>query len=184
MQLLKIHYEPSKMVKAYSDIAEDVKKLKKYIITADKDRSCYAIHHSQVSEKPFDFFVVHPRYVVGEHPIFKDRVIINPKILNPVMTERPPFLQLFAEDNEANREIYHSMPAAVMSHRIDEGCMSFPHKRSKKVERYIQINAEYQNEKMEKINVFLVDVAAQIFQHEIQHGQGKNIYYEKPKITV
>ena len=116
-----------------------------------------AIHHAQVSNNPVNLFSVLPNIFPDN-----DMVICNPKIL--------------AKDEK---------------YTASEGCMSFPHRGDKKISRYnkivveyyvIQVNTledgtkHYQPLKRERT---LEGLAAQIFQHEYDHGVGVNIYTKK-----
>ncbi len=181
MELIKLGYEKSKPVKKYREIETEAWALKKFIIEADKKRQCYAIHHAQVHTHPYNFFVVHPRYCLGDERFFNDMVIINPKIIENVPYTRPPFdaKLLKLPDTPEQREIYERMPAQFVSQWQLEGCMSFPHRKPKKVERFVAVKVSYQNEKFELITTVLEGPAGHIFQHETDHGQGKNIYFDK-----
>lgn len=56
-----------------------------------------------------------------------------------------------------------------------EGCMSFPFRGKKKVKRYKRIKVEYmQNGQLKTEEI--TDLKACIFQHEIDHMNGKSIY--------
>jgi peptide deformylase len=177
MEIIKNHYKRSDDVLAYADIREDVEELKKFIIEADKKRECYCIHHAQVSEDPWNFFVIHPRWVLGDDRLFEHQVIINPKIIDHVDIERASFEKLKIADTPANRKWWANFDLA--GKWVSEGCMSFPFRQPKKVYRYYQINVEYYDNKFQLHKTRLVGTAAQIFQHEVLHGQGKNIYFLK-----
>ena len=60
-----------------------------------------------------------------------------------------------------------------------EGCMSFPDKQPVPVERFYKIEAEYQTiddgKLTEKRNIKLKGLEAQIWQHEIDHMNGKYV---------
>lgn len=65
--------------------------------------------------------------------------------------------------------------------RYDEACMSFQHRKPKKVERFSTITVRYQIPKMmgglKTIEEKIDGLKAHIFQHEIDHSSGKNIYF-------
>lgn len=106
----------------------------------------FALAHPQVSEYPLSLFVTGGGKVV-------EKVVINPKII-----ER----------------------SGICHHK--EACLSFPGRRPEKVvhTRYRRITVEYLewngdgvwSQKRERLDGLL----AEIFQHEIEHLQGKNIY--------
>ena len=184
MELIKIHYTPSKEVKEFREIEQEVATLKKFIVEADKKRQCYAIHHSQVNPHPYNFFVVHARYCLGDDRLFNDRVIINPVIVENVPLVRPGWDEVNDPKwDEKTRETMYSrwqkMPAVLVSQLEQEGCMSFPFRKPKKVDRFVSVKVSYVNEKFEPVTTTLDGPAGHIFQHEVDHGLGKNIYFTR-----
>lgn len=182
MELIKIHYTPSIEVRNFKEIQYEIAALKKFIIEADQKRQCYAIHHSQVHPHPFNFFVVHPRYTLGDDRLFDSTVIINPKIIENVDYVKPSWdevndLKWSAEEREMRFKNYSVMPASISTQREEEGCMSFPFRATKKVERFVAVNVTYQDEEMKLITKKLEGPAAHIFQHEYDHSRGLNIYF-------
>ena len=185
MELIKLGYEVSKPVTEINEILADMLLLKKFIIEADKKRQCYAIHHAQVHPHPFNFFVVHPRYCLGDGRLFEHNVIINPTIIESVPYLRPTwedykrqFLKS-GEDEKLLLPVWQNFPARLESQLEWEGCMSFPFRKPKKVERFVAVKVWYQNEKLELITTTLEGPAAHVFQHETDHGAGKNIYFSR-----
>ena len=174
MELIKIHYNVSKPVTNYGEIEYEVAALKQFIIEADKKRGCFTIHHAQVHAHPYNFFVLHPRYVLGDDRLFNDRVIINPTIIEPVPYLRPEFKDTGLPDNSEGWARYNKMPTEYISQEELEGCMSFPFRKPKKVERYVRIKVSYND-----TTTILEGQAAHIFQHEVDHGFGKNIYFKE-----
>jgi len=57
-----------------------------------------------------------------------------------------------------------------------EGCLSFPFRPFVSVKRYFKITVEYQDRYLNKHTKEFEGINAQIFQHEIQHFNGQNIY--------
>lgn len=163
---------PSLYVELTKQKSREVKQTKKDIERVIKDaekmgklsrmahgfnRSAYAIAHCQITQDdPMRFFVTSNG---GE-------IIINPKIVKHTRFKKP----------------------------MTEACMSFPWAGSKQVRRWEKIWVEYQEinadavdmEKMkvkkgEKELLFpmemeLKGILAQIFQHEIDHMEGKTIF--------
>ena len=78
-----------------------------------------------------------------------DKVVINPKII------------------EASRECKHR-----------ERCLSFPSKllATVKHKRFKRIKVSYQDENLQHHEEILDGLISEIFQHEIEHLNGKNIY--------
>lgn len=57
-----------------------------------------------------------------------------------------------------------------------EGCYSYPFRDVKKVKRYDRISVEFTNVKGRQIKTSVKGELAHIFQHEIDHMNGKHIY--------
>lgn len=114
-----------------------------------------AIHHSQFSSQPYNFFVINS-WVVGA----KDRetvVVVNPKIISKDKTTKET---------------------------VREACMSFPFRNGVKVTRYSKIKVSYQfpvddGEKLEQKEEEVEGLMAYIFQHEMEHARGTHIYVGK-----
>ena len=132
-------------------------KIMKYLL--DKPIGLYknghALAHIQVVDKdPLRFFVKHD-----------GSIIINPKI---------------------KRHTRHTVD-------VEEGCMSYCTKKPIKIERYYKCDVEYQKIDIEStpsgngpsyqlskpITKTVKGIEAQVFQHEIEHFEGGNIYNEK-----
>ena len=108
----------------------------------------YAMAHTQVSNTPKNFFVVN-RTSEKIKKLFKYDIIVNPKILGGSMsfTEYP------------------------------EGCMSDPYSGVVKKKRFVKVNVEYFVKgwfgRLKKKTETVEDFKAFVFQHEIDHLQGK-----------
>lgn len=169
LHVVPIHYERSVPVTSWASIEDDAlemaqaidNKLLKYENGYYHSGFCLALHHSQVSNKPLNFFVVNGTNQLEE--VIKhlgSRFIVNP-VVEPVPPE--------------------------MSFPMKEGCVSFPNKSHKKVNRGFACTVEYQipdnKEKggLKKIKKQVGSVVAQMFQHECDHADGRNIYYQAPK---
>lgn len=57
-----------------------------------------------------------------------------------------------------------------------EGCLSFPFRPFTSVKRYRKIKVEYQDRFLNNHTKEFEGIPSQIFQHEIQHFNGQNIY--------
>lgn len=57
-----------------------------------------------------------------------------------------------------------------------EGCLSFPNLPMTKVRRYKEMVVRYETPDGQQIQETLTGVKAQIFQHEMEHFEGTNIY--------
>lgn len=114
-------------------------------------KSFIALHHSQVSTDPFNFFVIKRSYVGGKN----DEIVIiaNPKVLEKI----------------------------GQTNTIMEGCISFPFRHDKKVLRYKKVKVRYQvprngDDELITKEEEIEGLLAQVFQHECQHAAGNHIY--------
>ncbi len=163
MKLVPIHYKISQPVKVWDQIKTQAERLVEYIKTGEFTETPMAFSHCQVSEQPWAFFVANADLV-------KNGKLPHQIIVNAVIRKR--------EGNE--------IPML-------EGCMSFPFRKAKNVQRYPYVEVFYMipdKPVPECFNVpcsFKVQageydgVIAELFQHETDHSNGKNIYFDKPK---
>lgn len=121
-------------------------------------RDLYALAHSQVTKKPLRFFVLnyysdHMKGYMADYP---------PVIINPVIVDH--------------------VKVAVQK---PEGCATFLNFPMKNVERYHKIRVKFTTVKDwdadvwelgEEVEMPASSLIAQIFQHEIDHMDGKYIY--------
>lgn len=164
---------------------------------ADKyDMKAWAIAHPQLtkSAEPLCIFVVHPSLVEeGLNPLnagFPSRMIFNAQILSAekeLVTYKNVRKTVFNEKT-GKREIHAAFPEKHTTPNIfepKEGCMSFVHRKPKRVQRVYRITVRYWYPR--KILGFWVlwrkterveGLKSQIFQHEIQHFEGSNIYFK------
>lgn len=164
MEIIDIHYKPSKEVKSGESIYIQAQAIANMIDEKDygnRDvRDAHAIAHAQVSEEPKAFFVLSEE--MGEQ--FGGRTIVNPVIL----------------------ETPEEVEGAPNKHKMEEACMSFPHRREKNVERYAMIVVSYstlhEEGRLESHKKQLVGLPSQVFQHECDHIRGENIYFDGPKV--
>ena len=137
-------------------------------------RASYAIAHCQVNVDPLAFFVLDKQLVKGmgedeKRAVFEDRVIINPEVLNA-----PIYLK-----SSIKRPNY----AEYM-----EGCMSFPHRKGKRINRFNKIKVTYQVKGrlfgLKRVTRWLEGLPSQVFQHEFDHCMGANIFFKGLKARV
>lgn len=153
MNIIPIHNTPSKRVERWGDVAKDAQELKKLVVVPQHGLKAIALHHSQVSAEPFNFFVVHPEIVAAG--IFNFEVVLNPEIVP-------------ADDNiEADRR------------QMVEGCMSFSLRKPKKMLRSTRVAVNFETRGpwgLRKHHEIVPGIVAQMFQHETDHAKGRNIY--------
>ncbi len=155
MQLVEPHDIIAKPVKRFKQVAIEADKMHK-ILTAKKFggyyQAGYALAHSQVSYNPFRFFVVIDELV----EIFGHNVIINPVITRALDIE----------------EVAKGITVANYG-RCEEGCLSYPWRRGKSVDRFNRINVKYQTPHwfwgLKTHRRTFTGSASQIMQHEIDH---------------
>ena len=155
--MIKTPVKPSRPVLEFATIAKDAaamhRLLQTYVSPKGKGPDMhYAIQHGQYANPSYNFFVIN-NFIVGAKPE-EVVVIVNPKIVEKVR-------------------------GTQVMHR--EGCMSFPFRHAIKVKRYDEILVEYQvpDEKGEKLiskKDKFTGLMAYIFQHELEHAHGRNIY--------
>lgn len=159
MEIIPVHHTVSLPVTDYGQIRAEAEALRIYASTgafSGEHSKCYALHHSQVAENPYNFFCISKTAEKMEGMKFPHWCIINPEIL-----------------------------AVSVPIRYFEGCMSWPHRKAKKVDRYATVMAKFQcPEKrlggllgfhLKQYEIPLYGVMAHIFQHEFDHGKGKTI---------
>lgn len=170
LKIIKIHYKISKPVSRFNEISKEAKGLLNFITNGNYKgfyNKAYAIAHTQVSETPYAFFVVANECVTNNpkmqwYKMFESQVIINPKIIEALEYK-----------NDGVK-----IPNMV---EYNEMCMSFPFRTPKRVSRYDKITVEYQIKSffgLKTVKTTLNGIASEIFQHECDHMQGKNIYFE------
>lgn len=179
MEIIKIHYRLSKPVQAYKEIKEEAERLKRFIVSGKFKgyyNKAFALPHSVVSETPFAFFVVAPEVMAEK--MFKGQVIINPEVV-----EAKEFFDVKGADLKDIPAPLKDTPIKIPN-MVDyqEPCMCFPFRQPKKVRRYNKIKVRYQIPTMlgglKTIEEELQGIASEIFQHDTDHINGKNIYFE------
>lgn len=170
MQIVKNHYTPGKKVESYKEIAEIVKEMIPFVnngVPKGNYDKAFAIAHNQVSEKPFAMFVFSDDAAIEQK--WPAQAIINPEIVGAL-----PKIDIGTKEKPDVR-------SNVVEY--SEGCFSFPFRQPKKVRRFYRIKVRYQIKGklwgLKDIEEELEGLKAHIFQHEFQHTQGKNIYFDK-----
>ena len=169
MQLIKPHHEASKKVKRLRDIKKDLGKL---LLLTDEDfpgnyKTAYSLAHCETREQSFAFFVVNQ--ILVENKTFKHQVFINPEITG--------ISKKIVIKNENKDQILDNKM------EIEEACMMFPDRRPKKLSRPYKIEVKYKTPVfgglfMKTVRTKFEGLQSQIFQHNLDHINGKNIYFE------
>lgn len=156
IKIIPPHKKASRLVRDYSQIEIMAKELKSFSDGGPflgNYKNCYALHHSQVSNEPYNFFTLSES---GKKALGDKWLIINPEIVSKI---------------------------GVKVTKI-EGCMSYPFRGSVGVLRFPSVRVRYQTlvkgflgkEKLLDVEETLSGLAAQIFQHETDHGKGVSVY--------
>lgn len=172
MKIVKNHYKVSKRVKRYSQIASDVEEMAVMCDNGVKNGlydQAFALAHAQVSNDPFAFFVVNKNYIAKDG--WPARAIINPEIISAPIEICIGKLADGTKDMRKN--FLH----------VAEGCFSFPYRKPKKVSRYFRIKVRFQYRGFLGLlwtkRQWIEGAQAHVFQHELQHIKGGNIYKVK-----
>lgn len=164
MKVIPIHYEKALPVGNWLAIEKEAKEIAAFIDGkdyGDYKQGIFALHACQVNPKPFNYFVLNEE-AVGPAVIesLGSRYIVNPRIQKALEAVKVPML---------------------------EGCVSFPWRKQRYIDRYFMVDVAFEvpdpNEKngLRKVQKNVERVLAQIFQHEIDHGNAINIRFKSPK---
>jgi hypothetical protein len=179
MEIIKIHYRLSKPVEAYKEIKGEVEKLKRFIVSGKFQgyyNKAFALPHSVVSETPFAFFIVAPEVMAEK--MFKAQVVVNPEVI-----EAKEFFEASEKDlKDVPDELKKTQIQIPNIIDYQEPCMCFPFRQPKKIKRYNRIKVRYQIPTLlgglKTVEDELQGIASEIFQHDTDHINGKNIYFE------
>lgn len=160
--ILPPHLKPGQKVDDSVIIIDEAKEIcrgiqdNKFVTPGSIYKDCFAIAQPQVSDRPLRYFVINPRLGALIAKDLGGLLIINPRILSK---------------NKESR-IMHP-----------EGCMSYPFRPMKKIKRFREISVTY--DVVEDLNkpkvktvqeITIRDFTALVFQHELEHLNGKNIW--------
>lgn len=152
MKIIQPHKKIATKVTCFKDIYLDAAEIKEMMKTKEfrgNWKAAFSLHHSQVSNNPFDFFVVDESlslYFGGY------QVICNPRILE-------------ADDMSSCKEGCMSFPFR-------------PEKNTKRyqwVHAQFQVFSKVLK-RMKTVTMDLTGLPAVILQHEMDHARGVNIY--------
>lgn len=189
-------YAISKKVKAFSEAYKTSFLLEKWLnhnnghFDSDK-KLAYAISHCQVCADPYAMFTVaeelsNPFNLPDNRSrnytnfYFKAQTIFNAEIL-----EKPEEIM----ESVAERVLNSDLTTKIISKdkmvsniiNVPDACMSFPLKKPKNVDIYFKIKVRYQIRSwygFKTITEWVEGLKSHIFQHEIDHSKGVNIYYK------
>ena len=164
-----------------------------------KQVDAWSLSDCQVTLKPSKFFIVHEelfgRYGLlsrnenkqknRENFYFPSRIIYNAEILEApekIETIIPKRNISKSKEGEVITEIKQETRMTSNEIYIPEACSSFPMKRQKNITRFYKIKVRYQIKSwygFRTITEWVYGLKSHIFQHEVQHSKGENIYYHR-----
>ena len=152
--------------------------------------TAYAVSHCQVREQgyPFAFFIVNKQFMNKKESSINyscpDQIIYNPEILEKPETvvKDVPAREVSKDDNgNVSYKIVKKRGKVSNQYEVAEACMSFNHKKDKKVMRCYSIRVKYQTRgffgRIRTHTEWIEGLKAHIFQHEMDHMEGNNIYF-------
>lgn len=161
--------------------------------------NAYAIAHCQVRAvaEPLQMFVVakeladipkNKKEQSFEDFHFEGRAILNAEILEaPKEIEKqvPKRTMVRDEEDPTQFHVETVMETKMVDNTITvpEACMSFNHRKAKNIDRYhtVRVRYEYVTDrgKTKTFEGWVKGLKAHILQHETEHFQGQNIFYNK-----
>lgn len=177
MQIVPIHYRISEKVRKFSDIKQDAAEMAEMLaegkFTGYYPKG-YALAHAQVSDSPSAFFVV-------DAGLVRDDAFEHPVIINPRVLESP----VYHEFTKAEKKMKLDKNYRRVNHKqYEEGCLSFPYRRAKRLNRFDRIKVKYQTPGglfgLKTHVKWLEGLPSQVFQHEYDHIMGCNIFFNGP----
>lgn len=192
MELIKVGNTPAKKVESYKEVEHIVPEFLAFLDQMNGKFSgvhstCYALAHCQVSDQPLALMVIAKEWTEGtahedvpKDQLFRSRVILNPRIVKkPEKT-----IKLVKVKNPATLKESIEKVAVKNNYKVKEGCMSFPHRTAKNMDRYFEVVVEYQVPqtilgftRLKKVRETVKGLKAHIFQHECDHMNGINMFY-------
>lgn len=155
----------------------------------------WAIAQAQLcdSTHPLRIFVVHPSLLFGnpKNAKFPARAIFNPIILEAEkeLITYKNVRKTVTNPVTGKREIHDRVPERCASPNIFEpmeGCMSFTHRKPRKVQRVFRMTVRYWYPRkilgfwvLWRVTEQVEGLKSQIFQHELGHMEGENIFHAK-----
>lgn len=153
----------------------------------------FALAHAQVTDStaPVRMFVVNEDFVQepnDERFFFPHRIILNAKILKAPETipQTVPRREHYKDEHGKMRSRFVAKLKDMSNViHVEEACMSFPNRKPKQMWRYYRVKVQYQY----PVTIFgftflwtkrewVRGLKAHIFQHEIDHFDAINIYYD------
>lgn len=157
--------------------------------------TAYAVSHCQVCYQeddfngyPSAFFIVSKQFMNKKESYtnyrWPSQIIYNPEIVeSPETVIKDVPTREVSKDHDGNVTYKIVKKRGKVSNRyeVPEACMSFQHKKEKKMMRYYSIKVKYQTKgffgQIRTHEEWIEGLKAHIFQHEMDHMNGENIYF-------
>lgn len=206
MELIKAHHKPSEPVtsKNLKRATKEAEELVQFLEDGNKTgftgnwHQAVGISHCQVSEEPLKMFAI-SKELVGKPKketrnqnrknwFFPAPVIFNAEIIEALdeMERLVPKREVVRKPNSKEMEIKLTRGYKMVSNLIecDDACMSYQNRTKKKTKRYHTIKVRYQILRsfmgfkwLKTIEEEVEALKAHIFQHEIDHSYGIDMYF-------
>lgn len=162
----------------------------------------FAIAHCQVAniEAPLKLFVVSTDFVGRDVPETKKQNMINcffeaQAIWNAEILETPDHLMKMVPKRKINKPAKGQVEVEIVQEEtkvnnlitVPEACMSWCHRKARNKDRYHTIKVRYQYLDKNVLGMTVVKtfegwvegLKAHVLQHECEHFDGKNMYFDK-----
>lgn len=198
-------YSISKQVKSWSQIKDVAETMVKWLDACNntfngEHKVAYAVSHCQIADEAFSFFVLNDELINHSRRLVKDtkknfyfpsRIIVNAEILvsqEKIRANKPKRELVKNADGSVTPKITITEGDVSNEIFVDEACMSFPHRKAKKMKRFFRIKVTYQVPRklfgvsyLKRVTEEVEGLKAHIFQHEVDHAHGLNMYYRDSK---
>lgn len=196
-------YAISKPVKRYKEAKDVADRMVQWLNTNNGRfehifKTAYAISHCQVAAEPLDMFVVakelteknsieikgqtrtqnSKNFYFPAQAIFNARIIEAPEKIPATIPTR----EVTKKDGKVGSQIKLKEGTVTNLISVPDACMSFPKRTAKNTQRYYRIKVRYQVKGwigFKTITEWVEGLKAHIFQHEIDHANAKNMYFDK-----
>lgn len=160
--------------------------------------TAYAVSHCQVEAKPYHFFVVNKDLIgkkkdkkgrnTSKNFFFPSQIIINAEVVETPekIKANKPERVVVKENGKVGTKIVIKEVMEKNLIGVPEACMSFLNRTQKTKERFYRVKVRYQIPRKILGMWFLLrreewveGLKSHIFQHEVEHSRGENMYYGK-----
>lgn len=196
-------YRKSIPVEHYSRIKNTAEKIVSWLNENNGNlpepyKEAYALSHCQLEAYPFHFFVVTNKLLRANNPerskkdtdtnfYFPSQIIVNAHIL-----QVPEKIKVNVPERSFANVGGKMIPKIIIKEKMErntmdvpEACFSFPYRSQKTMERHYRVKVFYQYPVkilwfsfLRSRTEWVEALKAHIFQHEIEHANAQNIYFQ------